>query len=303
MGSTLQGKRVLVTGVKGQVGRALAEELAGKCELVTAARNGADLDFDLENLDQIRNAIADVKPDFVINPAAYTKVDQAEDEPELTRIINGKAPGVMAEACKAIDALLVHYSTDYVFPGDSTEPYTEEESTGPINMYGQTKLEGELAIQEVNCRHLIFRTCWIYDADGRNFVNAILGRARKMRQLKIVNDQLGTPTSAAFIARITQQALEVSINKGMAHDTGNRVYNLCPDGYCSWYDFACHIIDKAQEQGELAVREVLSVDSNEFPTKAKRPNWSVLANGKLIESFGLDVKNWAVYADQCLETR
>ena len=204
--SNLANQKILVTGVNGQVGAALVKELTGNCELITANRTGvgADVAMDLTDLMQVEATILSLKPNIVINPAAYTQVDQAEDEPELAFLINGEAPGIMAKACKAIDALFIHYSTDYVFNGQSETPYTEDDPTDPINVYGASKLAGEQAIQAVNGEHLIFRTCWVYDEAGKNFPRTILDRARTMEALRVVNDQFGTPTSAEFMG-ITAQ--------------------------------------------------------------------------------------------------
>ena len=300
LNDTLKNKKILVTGVNGQVGRAVVEQLTGKCQLITAARDGADVVFDLGNFQQIRDVIAEIKPDIVINPAAYTKVDQAEDEPELAMRINGQAVGVIAESCKSIDALLIHYSTDYVFKGDGKEPYKEDDATDPVNVYGESKLAGEQAIQAVNCRHLIFRTCWVYDAHGRNFVNAILDRARKMEDLKVVNDQIGTPTSAFFIAETTYKLLISERLADFDLTSGNRVFNLRPDGECSWHEFAEFLVNLEGSKEALRVKNILAVDSSEFPTRAVRPNWSVLDNQKLKLSVDLRLSHWRECAEQCL---
>lgn len=292
----LTSKRILVTGVNGQVGGALAKQLQGQCELITAARAGADIDLDLSNLDQIKDVINELKPDIIINPAAYTQVDQAEDEPEQARAINARAPEVLAELSKKHDALLIHYSTDYVFNGQGSEPCKEDDATDPINVYGQTKLEGEQAIQAIDCDHLIFRTCWVYDAHGKNFPNAILNRAKTMSTLKVVNDQIGTPTSADFITEVTLTAVEKNLQQAMAGSGRNRLYNLRPEGQCSWYDFAQEIVRIGRQHNELAVEEILAVPSSEFPTKAQRPNWSVLAIDKLKSDFQISPEHWAEYA-------
>jgi dTDP-4-dehydrorhamnose reductase len=296
----LSTKRILVTGVTGQVGGALKAALQGRCELITAARSGADIDFDLSDHAKIKKIIAEIKPDVIINPAAYTQVDQAEDEPELAMSINGIAPGVIAEGCKKHQTKLIHFSTDYVFDGSANKPYTETDKTAPINVYGKTKLAGEQAIQSVGCDHLIFRTCWVYDAFGKNFVNAILNRARTMETLKVVNDQQGTPTWAGFIASTIKDILEQPQFEGVVSEHSNRIYNLRPNGVCSWYDFAREIVDFAAVKEHLVVKKILPVSSSEFPTKAYRPSWSVLDNDKIKEHFNLSVASWQKYMDQCL---
>lgn len=297
----LTSKRILVTGVSGQVGGALSQQLQGQCELITAARKGADIDLDVTKLDQIKAVITDLKPDIIINPAAYTQVDQAEDEPEQARAINARAPEVLAELSKKHDALLVHYSTDYVFNGQGSEPCKEDDDTDPINVYGQTKLEGEQAIQAIDCDHFIFRTCWVYDAHGKNFPNAILNRARTMETLKVVNDQIGTPTSADFIAEVTLAATEKNLQQAMAGTGRNRLYNLRPEGQCSWYEFAQEIVRIGRQHQQLAVQDILAVPSSEFPTKAQRPNWSVLAIEKLKTDFQISPEHWAAYAERTLK--
>ncbi|MFA7553083.1 MAG: dTDP-4-dehydrorhamnose reductase [Spongiibacteraceae bacterium] len=296
--NNINKKRVLVTGVHGQVGRALKKALGQQCELVTAARAGADVNFDLSDAAQIKKAIEVVKPDIVINPAAYTQVDNAEDEVELARLINATAPGVMAELCKKQNALLVHYSTDYVFNGRGSRPYTEDDAVDPINVYGKTKLAGEQAIQAVNCNHLIFRTCWVYDARSKNFPNAILARAKTMETLKVVNDQLGTPTWAGFIADTTIKTINKVLDIEPCPLNSNRIYNLMPDGQASWYDFADALIKQelaAKDGAQLMVKEIIPVSTAEFPTKANRPAWSVLDNQKLKKDFGVEIDHWQAY--------
>ncbi|MEH6559621.1 MAG: dTDP-4-dehydrorhamnose reductase [Oceanicoccus sp.] len=302
---SLASQKILVTGVNGQVGAALVNELKEKCELITANRTGegADVTMDLSNLEQIEFVIRSVNPSIVINAAAYTQVDQAEDEPGLAFLINGQAPGIMAKVCKSIDATLIHYSTDYVFNGRGDKPYTETDPEDPINVYGASKLAGEKAIQAVDCRHLIFRTCWVYDADSSNFPNAIISRARTMKTLKVVNDQKGTPTSSNFIADISCRVIAQCMAQAMHCKRGNRVYNLRPYGECTWYDFAKEVIASAKRHEVLLVDELLPVSSSEFPTKAKRPIWSVLDNNKLARTFKLKLSPWQYHAEICLNQK
>ncbi len=304
MGS-LANQRILVTGVNGQVGAALVAELKDKCELITANRTGegADVAIDLSNLEQVESVIRRVKPSIVINPAAYTQVDQAEDKPERAFLINGQAPGVIARVCKSIDATLIHYSTDYVFNGRGDRPYTETDPEDPINVYGASKLAGEKAIQAVDCKHLIFRTCWVYDTDSANFPNAIIARARTMKTLKVVNDQMGTPTSANFIADISGKVLAQCVTGATVCERGNRIYNLRPDGECTWYDFSKLVIASAKQYEALAVNELLPVSSSEFPTRAKRPSWSVLDNNKLTSTFKLKLGPWQYHTEICFNQK
>ena len=297
----LKNKRVLVTGVTGQVGRALVQSLSGCSKLVTVARSGADVDLDLADSDKIVAMMESLKPDIVINPAAYTQVDKAEDEPEIAQRINADAPGVLAEQCKKYGSMLIHYSTDYVFPGTGEKPLTETDPVSPINVYGKTKLAGEVAIQAVNCDHLIFRTCWVYDSVGKNFLNTIARLACERSELQIVDDQFGTPTSADFIAQITRQVVEHCIDRSELHrQGGNRLYNLTANGYTSWFGFAERIVNGVKKYKDVMATEIKPVATEKFPTKAKRPNWSVLSTEKLISDFDIHLSSWESLVDECL---
>lgn len=292
--------KVLLTGVNGQVGRALNAILQNEVELITATRTGegSDVAIDLANHAELSELIKYIKPSVVINPAAYTQVDRAEDEPQLAQNINGVAPGVIAEACKAVDAVMIHYSTDYVFDGKGSRPYRETDETNPINCYGASKLAGENAIRAVDCRHLIFRTCWVYDRVGKNFPNAILAKAETEEVLKVVDDQIGTPTSADYIARVTFEALMQAVSSGQAESGNNRIYNLKPEGWCSWYEFAKELVAVAGIKRDLVVRQLDPVPSEAFPTKAARPSWSVLDNSKLLDHFQLQCLSWQNYMEE-----
>ena len=293
---SLLNKKILVTGVNGQVGRALNRQLQNKCQLVTTTRTGqgADVSLDLSDLKSIEKTLLDIKPDIVINPAAYTQVDKAEEEPELAHLINGDAPGVMAEACKKIGALIVHYSTDYVFNGQSKVPYKETDPTDPINVYGASKLAGEEAIRAVGLDHVIFRTCWVYDKEGQNFPNTILRLAREREVLKVVNDQFGTPTSADFIAEVTARILALNLKGGCEY----QLLNLRPRGDCSWYDFAGYLLEQAKQGEELCVKELMPVSSSEFVTKAARPKFSVLDLQRIGQVLGDEIADWqSVFAE------
>lgn len=300
--NALKGKRILVTGVTGQVGGALVKVLSGHCELLSAARSGADIELDLGNSAQIISTMTALKPDIVINAAAYTQVDKAEDEPEIARAINATAPAIFAEQCQRLGSTLIHYSTDYVFSGQGDKPLLEKDPVSPINVYGKTKLEGEQAIQAIGCHHLIFRTCWVYDAEGKNFLNTMLQLARSRPVLQVVNDQFGTPTSAQFIAQITSTVLEQCFSTTPLHTQNrNRVYHLTGLGYTSWFEFAQNIISTAKQYEELATTEIVAVNSDAFPTKAKRPAWSVLSTDKIVQNFNVNLSSWKDLLNQCLQ--
>ena len=300
MSEKLKSKRILVIGSSGQVGRALINQLAGECDLVTAARSGADFDLDLTDSEQIAAILVSLKPNIVINAAAYTQVDNAEDNPELAQMINGQAPAVIAEQCKYLGALLVHYSTDYVFAGTGDRPLSEEDNASPISVYGHTKLEGERAIQAADCDHLIFRTCWVYDEQGKNFPNAILNAARTKPLLRVVDDQYGTPTSAEYIADITKQVISRNFtDQGELKFKG--IYNLTARGYTTWYRFARHIIERAREHEELLATEIIPITTDLYPTRAKRPGWSVLDNNKIARDFNIEPLPWEQLFNSCLQ--
>ena len=294
MSEFLKDKRVLVTGVNGQVGRALTSALDGKCELIRVARVGGDVALDLTDFDRIQELFEELKPDVVINPAAYTQVDRAETEPDLAMKINGDAPGVIAEACKVINATLIHYSTDYVFNGRGDRPYLETDLPDPISVYGCSKLLGEQAVQSVNCKHIIFRTSWVYDAFGKNFPNAILNKAKKGEDLSVVDDQFGTPNSADFIAAVTTDVIDRFLKDESLVIEGDRIYHLVASNYCSWFEFAKFLLDI------LGLNVTLkAVASGAFPVSARRPTNSRLNNGKLSLLMGYEIEDWRQSAIRC----
>jgi dTDP-4-dehydrorhamnose reductase len=262
--------KILITGVNGQVGHALMRELT-EHELIGLTRQ----DCDLTNPDQIRQVIDQHQPDLIINPAAYTKVDQAEDEPELAFKINRDAPKVMAEKAREYKIPLIHFSTDYVFDGNKEGPYVETDPTHPLGVYGQSKCAGEEAIQEVGGLNYIFRTSWVYSNIGHNFYLTMIRLSKEQEKLKVVSDQFGVPTSNQFIALQIKNIIP-QLNK---MNTG--IFNLVPDGSCSW-----------KTNSQFNVENLYPIKTNEFPTKTKRPKNSVLSNQKIKVTFGLNVMNW-----------
>ena len=271
--------KILVTGINGQVGHALMHELT-EHDLIGLTRQ----DCDLTNPDQIRQVIDQHQPDLIINPAAYTKVDQAEDEPELAFQINRDAPRVMAEKAKEYDIPLIHFSTDYVFDGQKELPYTEEDLPNPLGIYGQSKLAGEEAIREIDGQYYIFRTSWVYSSEGQNFYLNIKRKIREQDELKVVNDQFGAPTSSLFIA----QQIKKMIHKLLNENKG--IYHLVPNGGCSWFDFAMAILNtlKPDQSG----KKIIPVSSDQYPTRAKRPQNSCLSNDKIQKAFVLKFYDW-----------
>ena len=278
--------RILLFGKVGQVGWELRRTLASMSQLVCVDYP----DVDLTSPDSIRQWIQSSSPEIIVNAAAYTAVDKAETESTLAMKINGEAPGIMAVEAKKRGALLVHYSTDYVFDGSKTSPYIEEDAPNPLGAYGRTKLAGDQAIQQAGCEHLIFRLCWVYGARGGNFMLTMMRLAREREKLRVVQDQVGCPTWSRMIAETTALALKVTIPPGK---TGPRqgVYHLCSSGQTSWHGFASAIIELMPADGKKC-RELEAIGSSEYPTPTKRPAYSVMSCDKLARDFGLRLPDW-----------
>jgi dTDP-4-dehydrorhamnose reductase len=294
--------RILLIGKNGQVGAELVTVLARLGEVFAFDRS----QLDLSNPTELRNAIRDVHPNVLVNAAAYTAVDQAEKEPSQARLINTEAPGVMAIAAKEIGALLVHYSTDYVFDGTKNAPYLETDHTNPLSVYGQTKLDGELAIQESGVEHLIFRTAWVYGTRGRNFLLTILRLSTEREELRIVGDQIGAPTWCREIARGTTDVLSKIFSQPTRRQGEVRgLYNMTASGQGSWLEFTEAIIEEASDTPkgiswlekatagkEIMTRRIIPITTAEYPTPARRPAYSVLSNVRLEESLGVRLSPW-----------
>ena len=271
--------KILITGVNGQVGHALMRELI-EHELIGLTRQ----DCDLTNLDQIKQVIDHHQPELIINPAAYTKVDQAEDEPELAFQINRDAPKVMAEKAREYHIPLIHFSTDYVFDGEKKEGYLERDPTQPLGVYGQSKCAGEEAVQDLGGLIYIFRTSWVYSTIGHNFYLTMKRLSQEIEEFKVVADQIGAPTSNRFIA----EQIKFIIPQLNQNNTG--IYHLVPDGSCSWHELAKEIIGQTNSQFNLENLHAITTD--EFPTKTKRPKNSILNNAKIKQTFNLECNHW-----------
>ena len=271
--------KILITGINGQVGHELYQQLK-EHELIGVTRQ----DCDLTNLDQIKETIDKHLPDLIINPAAYTKVDQAEDEPELAFLINRDAPKVMAEKAREYNIPLIHFSTDYVFDGEKVGSYVEDDPTHPLGVYGASKLAGEEGIQEVGGQVYILRTSWVYSNIGHNFYLIMKRLSQERSELKVVADQVGVPTSNQFIA----DQIKHLIPQITESNTG--IYHLVSDGSCCWYEFAKQIISQTNPQ--FNINNLHSIESHEFLTKTKRPKNSILNNAKIKQSFNLKLSNW-----------
>ena len=290
-------KTVLVTGVNGQVGFELARTLQGLGRIVALDRK----QFDLTNLDQIRTVIRDVKPSLIVNPAAYTAVDQAEQDRDAAMRVNGEAPGVIAEEARRLNAAFVHFSTDYVFDGTKADAYVESDATNPQNVYGASKLAGEQAIAQVGGASLVLRTSWVYGLRGKNFLLTMLRLAADKPALRIVGDQHGAPTwsksIAALVAHIAAQGAAEGADWWSAKAG---VYHLCAGGSTTWADFARAIFDNAALEKKPSVE---AIPASEYPTPAKRPANSRMSCGKLEAAFGLQVPQWDDALRLCLAER
>ncbi|MCY1272660.1 dTDP-4-dehydrorhamnose reductase [compost metagenome] len=291
--------KILLLGANGQVGWELQRALAPLGELIACDRRRADL----TDLDHLASLVRDERPTFIVNAAAYTAVDKAETDTTTARRINVEAVAVLADAARELDAWLVHYSTDYVFDGSGHTPFDEDATTGPLNIYGQTKLEGEQAIRASGCRHLIFRTSWVYAARGGNFAKTMLRLARERDELKVVADQIGAPTSAELIADVTALILHrLQQDAGLAANaTGT--YHLVAGGETSWHRYAQYVIDAAIRLGQpLRTRpeRVLPIPSSAYPVPARRPANSRLATHKLQNTFDLVLPEWQYHAKRMI---
>ena len=290
--------RILLTGKTGQVGYELERSLHGLGEIIAVDRS----QMDLSDLDQVRDIVRTVKPDLIINPAAYTAVDKAESEPELAMRINGEAPGVMADEAKKIGAAMIHYSTDYVFDGSKDTPYVETDPTCPINVYGNTKLAGEQAIQAAGIPHLILRTSWVYGMRGKNFLLTMLRLAQERDELRIVADQHGSPTWCGTIADSTAAIVAKSISapdryEWMREHSG--IYHLTCQGQTTWYGFTKAILDATMSDKKPAL---VPISTQDYPLPARRPAYSVMSGQKFIRDF-LDLPSWENALASCLQKK
>ena len=277
--------RVLLLGAGGQLGMQLARALAGDFELTALGRG----ELDLADASAVRAAVQRCGPEVVINAAAYTAVDKAETERELAHAVNAVAPGVIAEELARTGGWLIHYSTDYVFDGSGTKPWVETDATGPLSVYGQSKLDGELAIAATGCKHMILRTSWVYAAEGRNFLHTMLRLGRERDLLKIVDDQIGAPTTAEALTEATLAVLGKLAEAGDSRDVGG-VYHLTCAGETSWCGFAKAIF--AAFAARQKAPEVVGIPTEAYPTPAQRPRNSRLNCAKFAVTFGFSMPHW-----------
>ena len=284
--------KILLFGKNGQVGWELQRSLAPLGELIALDHDGAPgLSGDFAHPESLAATVRAVAPDLIVNAAAHTAVDKAESEPDFARALNALAPGVLAREAAALGALLVHYSTDYVFDGSGSAPWAEDAPTGPLSVYGATKCEGEELIRQSGCRHLIFRTSWVYAARGGNFAKTMLKLAAERDKLTIIHDQHGAPTGAELLADVTAHAARMTLaNPDLAG-----TYHLVAGGETTWHGYARHVIEFARARGvpiKVAPEAILPVPTSAFPTPARRPANSRLATHKLQQAFGLVLPDW-----------
>jgi dTDP-4-dehydrorhamnose reductase len=280
--------RILLTGKNGQVGSALASVLPALGELLATDRT----ELNVCDSESVQRAVQSARPDVIVNAAAYTAVDRAESDQALAFAANADGPRYLAEQAAKAKALLVHFSTDYVFNGEKGSPYTESDAPNPLNLYGRTKLAGEEAIRQSGCRFLIFRTSWVYSHAGGNFALTMLRLAREQKPLRVVDDQVGAPTSATMIAAATCKAIPLT----MRDPALEGLYHLSAGGATTWCGFARTLLEKCELKAKVS-----AIRTEDYPTAARRPRYSLLDSGKAMASFGLLSRHWTAELDDVLK--
>jgi dTDP-4-dehydrorhamnose reductase len=287
--------KILLLGKNGQVGWELQRSLAPLGELIVLDRLGLNgWCGDLSQPEKIYQTILDISPDAVVNASAYTTVDLAESDQDNANLINHISVAKIAEACVKVDALFIHYSTDYVFNGEGSKSFEETDLLQPLNIYGKTKALGEQAIEKSSCNYLIFRTSWVFAEKGKNFLKTMLNLAQQREELSIINDQIGAPTSAELIADVTAKAIPQAIN-----GKKNGIYHLVASGETSWFGYATYVFERAKALGvELKVQQVKPIPTSAYPTPAKRPLNSRLNNQKIKQTFQIVLPEWQWYVNR-----
>ncbi|MDQ0610745.1 dTDP-4-dehydrorhamnose reductase [Variovorax sp. W1I1] len=283
--------KLLLLGKGGQVGWELQRSLAPLGELVALDFDSTDFNADFSRPEQLAETVLKVRPDVIVNAAAHTAVDKAESEPDFARKLNATSPGVVAEAAQQIGALMVHYSTDYVFDGSGSKPWKEDDATGPLSIYGSTKLEGEQLVAKHCAKHLIFRTSWVYAARGGNFAKTMLRIAKERDKLTVIDDQFGAPTGAELLADITAHAIRATLQD----PSKAGLYHAVAGGVTTWHGYARFVIEQAKAAGvelKAGPEAVEPVPTTAFPTPATRPHNSRLDTTKLQSTFGLVLPEW-----------
>ncbi len=279
--------RILILGANGQLGTELQRSFADAGDVIAHGHDTADL----SRPDQLRAIVRETAPQLILNAAAYTAVDRAEAEPDLARAINAHAPAILAEEALRANALFFHYSTDYVFDGSKNSPWLETDAPHPLNIYGQSKLEGEQAIQQIGGRAFIFRTSWVYGPHGKNFLLTMLRLGSDRKQLRVVDDQIGSPTSSIQLAQATRGVSDRILSDPVPAESAG-VYHMTCSGSTSWCGFARAIFQQAERVLHTPAPEVIPIPTTEFPTPARRPAYSVLDCDKLFQTFGVQLAPW-----------
>ncbi|WP_421670734.1 dTDP-4-dehydrorhamnose reductase [Rahnella sp. EDr1-12] len=282
---------ILLFGKTGQVGWELQRALAPLGTVIALDVHTQEYCGDFSNPEGVAETVRRIKPDVIVNAAAHTAVDKAESERDFAQLLNATSVEAIAKEAAAIGAWLVHYSTDYVFPGDGVTPWTEDDATGPLNTYGETKLAGEVAVQKYCPKHLIFRTSWVYAGKGNNFAKTMLRLAKDREELSIINDQFGAPTGAELLADCTAHAIRTALSKPEVAG----LYHLVASGSTTWFDYANLVFAEAQNNDfKLALKKTLPVATSAYPTPARRPNNSRLDNRKFQHTFNLTLPSWDI---------
>lgn len=283
--------KILLFGKSGQVGWELQRSLAFMGELVALDVNDQELCGDFTHPDSIIQTIHSVSPDVIVNAAAYTAVDKAESESELAGTINTQAPEILAQESRKLGAWLIHYSTDYVFDGNGVKPWKETDPTIPLNVYGSTKLEGEKAVIDSGCKHLIFRTSWVYSARGENFIKTMIRLAQNRDHLSVIDDQIGAPTGAELLADVTAHSMSIALRQPQV----SGLYHLTAKGETSWYGYASFVLDKVRQSGiklKVQSESIQPVSTDVFSQTARRPGNSRLNTKKIERTFDLTLPLW-----------
>ena len=287
---------VLILGAAGQLGHALCQALIASGRSVVAWTRA---DIDVSQLSALRERIAQLKPRWIINAAAYTAVDQAETEPALAQVVNAQMPGMLADQAKTTGAALMHFSSDYVFNGRSTRPYLESDATDPLSVYGHSKRDGDAAVQASGARHLIFRSSWVVSSHGQNFLKTMLRLASERETLNVVSDQSGVPTAATWLADVALNAMTMADSAGL-----NGLFHVTPSGHTTWHGYAQYVLSQAAAKGwalKASAAQVHPIATTQYPLPAKRPAYGLLDSGLLANALGMPLPDWKTGVDQVLD--
>ena len=292
--------KLLLLGSNGQLGWELQRSLSPLSKIFACDRNTVDFN----DFDSLKRLVRNYRPDVIVNAAAYTNVDKAESDAENAFWVNFEAVDLLAKEATALNSWLIHYSTDYIFDGTKNGSYKEEDKTNPESVYGKSKLQGESAIIDSKCKYLIFRTSWLYSTHGNNFVKTVLSAAKEKSELRVVCDQIGTPTSAELVADVTSLCLSRIVQNDLSYKDISGVYHLTPTGKTSWYNFAKYVIIETKKLGGVFLTDpenIIAINTSEYPLPAERPANSILNSQKLCKTFNLYLPSWKIHADRAIK--